>query len=441
MSRTIARREWLGIAGSGAGLAFTDAVRTFALPPEQLQKAPFPYVWGTAYHILPESHNNESGYFSLCEGLNRKIYVGTAKYGVNAYLVEFDPKIEKQRIVLDVHKVCGVKDKGYEALAKIHTPNFVGPSGTIYVGSKQGYAEKGDTQEYPGGYVMTYDPKTDRAECLGMPRKGYGVGDVVADEKRNILYVVSERVRPNDPMHWISYDVKRKQYETLGPNPTHYATTLLDKRGWANTLTDDGLQLAQYDPTTKRVTKRPIMLDGKVYKPKEKRPIPTWKIAADGRTAYMTLMRDTTLVEIDLLSKGEVVQAKSHGKMLEGRNPDSRCAVDIAKDGRVYSVIRIDNTTNFGKRYLHHLTRFDPKTQRMEDLGVLAVRNPNFFQFVRPDGSKAPFSHGYHTLPDKTLTPLYHHLAMIVARDGTIYVTILYPFTLLKVDGFRPPKS
>ena len=59
---------------------------TFAEAPP---KAPFPYVWGTAYHVLPGTHNNESGYFSLCEGLDGRIYVGTAKYGVNSYLVEF----------------------------------------------------------------------------------------------------------------------------------------------------------------------------------------------------------------------------------------------------------------------------------------------------------------------------------------------------------------
>ena len=38
-------------------------------------------------------------------GTNGKIYVGTAAYGFNAYLVEFDPKTGKQRIVLDVNKV------------------------------------------------------------------------------------------------------------------------------------------------------------------------------------------------------------------------------------------------------------------------------------------------------------------------------------------------
>ena len=51
-------------------------------------KPPFPYVEATAYHVLPGTHNMESGYFSLCEGRDGRVYVGTAKYGENAYLVE-----------------------------------------------------------------------------------------------------------------------------------------------------------------------------------------------------------------------------------------------------------------------------------------------------------------------------------------------------------------
>ena len=48
-------------------------------------KPPFKYVWGTAHHILPETHSEESGYFSLCEGNDGRIYIGTSKYNHNAY--------------------------------------------------------------------------------------------------------------------------------------------------------------------------------------------------------------------------------------------------------------------------------------------------------------------------------------------------------------------
>jgi hypothetical protein len=32
-------------------------------------------------------------------------------------------------------------------------------------------------------------------------------------------------------------------------------------------------------------------------------------------------------------------------------------------------------------------------------------------------------------------------MALCVAHDGTIYATILYPFTLLQITAFRPPAA
>src|ERR1041385_2082179 len=152
---------------------------------------PPPYVFAKAYHILPETHSDESGYFSLCEGQDGTIYVGTAKYNHNAYLVAFDPRSETQRIVIDVNKVCGLTATGYAAQAKIHTRNLVGPSGVIYCGTKQGYRAAGDVSEYPGGHVIAYDPRVGQARDLGMPFPGQGVIDVAADESRGILYAVT----------------------------------------------------------------------------------------------------------------------------------------------------------------------------------------------------------------------------------------------------------
>jgi len=43
-------------------------------------------------------------------------------------------------------------------------------------------------------------------------------------------------------------------------------------------------------------------------------------------------------------------------------------------------------------------------------------------------------------LPDGTLTPMHAHMALAMAKDGTLYATIIYPFTLLKIDpkDYRP---
>ena len=108
---------------------------------------------------------------------------------------------------------------------------------------------------------------------------------------------------------------------------------------------------------------------------------------------------------------------------------------------RVYSALRIDNETGVGTGYLHHLVRYDPQTRQMADLGVFAVKNPDFFDFKgpqarNPDGSLRP-RHGFHTLPDGTLTPLHVIMALIVAHEGTVYATTIYPFTLLRVPAVR----
>lgn len=423
--------------------------------------SPFRYVKAKAFHVPPETTTEESGYFSLCEGRNGKIYIGAAAYGRDAYLVEFDPATEQMRVVLDAHKLVGLPltPTGYAAQSKIHTRNFVGPSGKIYVGSKQGYptqAEKEALQRgekiptYRGGYVMVYDPKTDAAENLGMPmplteaqiaagkKEGQGVIDVTADEARGLIYVVT-----CEEQHWMLYDTKTRIYRELGPILRDQPNTLIDARGRGTAITAD-FRIARYDPGKEKVSVDPLLVEGKPFGEYigADRVHPDWRITRDGKTAYLQLLNDLRLFRVDLSGPvGQPVIATNMGNRIEGAGPDSRGSLSIAPDGRVYSVVRVDNKTGFGSGYVHHLIRYTPKTGKREDLGVFAVQNPDFFDFTgpqakNPDGSLRP-RHGFHTLPDGTLTPLHVVMAMIVAHDGTIYATTIYPFTLLKVGKIR----
>ena len=395
---------------------------------------PPPYVPATAFHILPETTSDESGYFSLSESLDGAIHVGTAKYNFNAFLVEFDSRTGKQRIVLDTNTTCGLTATGNAAQAKIHTRNFTGPSGRVYVGSKQGYFKKEDPSEYPGGYVMTYDPRTGRTENLGMPMAKEGVIDIVADEARGRLYAVT-----CEEQHWMLGTLAGAPWRELGPMLTPYAATLVDARGVASAFTKD-FQLAQFDPATEHVTTRPISLDGKTWARAGNNSIPIWQLDPDGRHAWLILMNDPTLLRIDLQSPGDQVAAENRGPMIEGKNPDCRSALTIHPDGKIYALVKVDNTTGFGTGQLHHLVRYDPATKQHEDLGVLKVSNPDFFDWSPgTDGKPKPWTHGFHKLPDGTLTPLHAHMALLAARDGTLYATILYPYTLLKIDGYKIP--
>jgi hypothetical protein len=408
-----------------------------------------------AYHVPPETTTEESGYFSLCEGKNGRIYIGTAAYGRDSYLVEFDPATEKMRVVLDTHKLVGLplEPTGYAAQSKIHTRNFVGPSGKIYLGSKQGYptAEEkktGNVATYRGGYVMTYDPATETAANLAMPMplgdprlpadatEGEGVIDVTADEARGLIYVIT-----CEHQHWMLFDTHHpeKGYRDLGPILRDQPNTLIDKKGRATAITKD-YDIARYDPVTDKVTVVPLQVGSKPFREVVGTDAvhPDWRLAPDGRTAYLQLLRDLRLFQVDLGgATNKPVEAKSLGNRIEGKNPDSRSALSIGPDGKVYSEVRIDNETGFGGGYLHHFVCYDPRRKTFADLGIPVVSNPEFFDFngpqaKNPDGSLRP-RHGFHTLPDGSLTPLHHILAVIVAHDGTIYATVLYPFTLLRI--------
>lgn len=429
--------------------------------PVQPSHVPFRYVQAKAYHIPPETTTEESGYFSLCEGRNGKIYIGAAAYGRDAYLIEFDPKTEQMRVVLDVHKLVGLPltPTGYAAQSKIHTRNFVGASGKIYVGSKQGYPSPAEKEAlkngekiptYRGGYVMVYDPSTDTTENLGMPmplndkqiaegkKEGQGVIDVTADEKRGLIYVIT-----CEEQHWMLYDRKTQSFRELGPILRDQPNTLIDAQGRGTAITSD-FKIARYDPVTDRVSVDPLLMEGRPFGDYVGvgRIHPDWRITPDGKTAYLQLLNDLRMFRVDLTgATGQAVIAVNLGNRIEGENPDSRGSISIGPDGRIYSAVRVDNKTGFGTGYLHHLVRYNSKSRVMEDLGVFAVKNPQFFDFTgvqakNPDGSLRP-RHGFHTLPDGTLTPLHVIMSLIVAHDGTVYATTIYPFTLLKIGKLK----
>jgi hypothetical protein len=278
---------------------------------------------------------------------------------------------------------------------------------------------------------MVYDPETDRAENLGMPYKGEGVIDVAADEKRGVIYVVT-----CEDQHWMVYDVKTKKYREPDPKLrlTPYATTLFDDRGRAHAITKD-FQLATYSPDTDKVTTVPLRVNGRPLQNDPKLGPTCWDVAPDGRSAYMLRMSEAVLYRINLDGSGEPADTADFGKLLAGKGYDSRGSLIVGTDGKVHALVRVDNETKFGGGYLHHLVTFDPKTNRPTDHGVLAVKNPDWFDFSPgKDGKPKPWTHGFHKLPDGTYTPLHAHMALIRAKDGTFYATIIYPFTLMRMD-------
>ena len=103
-------------------------------------------------------------------------------------VIEFDPQQKKMEVLVDTQKEIGIPATGFAAQSKIHTRNNVGQlTGKIYFGSKQGYPDKGEKlTDYPGGYVLAYDPKTGQTENFGLPLKHSGIISVTPDEERAV---------------------------------------------------------------------------------------------------------------------------------------------------------------------------------------------------------------------------------------------------------------
>src|SRR6516164_8083027 len=71
------------------------------------------WVKSTAYAVPKETATEGEGYFSIIEGLNGRLYIGTHANAVNSWLVEFDPKEKKMKVVVDAHKAIGKDLRGF----------------------------------------------------------------------------------------------------------------------------------------------------------------------------------------------------------------------------------------------------------------------------------------------------------------------------------------
>ncbi|MFL5244121.1 MAG: hypothetical protein ACJ8FY_18610 [Gemmataceae bacterium] len=244
-----------------AGLYLTPAART------EQELAQAKWIKSTAYAVPKETATEGEGYFSIIEGLNGRLFIGTHANAVNSWLVEFDPAAEKMKIVTDAHKAIGKDLKGFGAQAKIHTRNNVGASGKIYFGTKQGYPDttKGEKREdYPGGYPMVYDPKTGETKVYPIPVPHEGINSITPDESRGVAYISTcsdGRPGPSENSHFLILDLKTGTYRNLIDTKHVYGFIVVDYLGRAyHPMLGGGI--LRYDPKTDAVETLKQTIDG-----------------------------------------------------------------------------------------------------------------------------------------------------------------------------------
>jgi hypothetical protein len=404
--------------------------------------APTEWLWSTA-HAVPKGLTTEgSGYFSIIEGKNGKIYVGTAKYGFNAFLVEFDPKTSQMRTVVDCMREIGSTATGFAAQAKIHTRNNVGDSGKIYFGTKQGYPKPNSQEQrtdFPGGYPMVYDPATGKTRVYDIPVPHQGVISVAPDESRGVAYISTcSDERPIESTHFLVLDLATGKYRDLLDARHMYAFVVVDFAGRAYHPVLGG-QIARFDPAADKLQLLEQTIDGRPpakeshLADEHSHPI-NWDISPDKRTLWAVAMSGNRLYSYDLTIEGGALRGRSHGPLIKDAIATDCRAMCVAPDGRVWMGVAATFANGpKGPGQFLHLASYQPGAAECVDHGPIAVRNPEFTKFTGDDGKPLPWHHGYEKRADGALTPRYTIMGICAARDGRVYLTTLAPFTLHEI--------
>src|SRR5262249_24817535 len=223
------------------------------------------WVKSTAYVVPKETATEGEGYFSIIEGHNGRLYIGTHANAVNSWLVEFDPTAEKMKVVVDAHQAIGKDLKGFGAQAKIHTRNNTGASGKIYFGTKQGYPSATEKREdYPGGYTMVYDPDTGKTQVYPIPVPHHGINSITPDESRGVAYISTcsdHRPGPGENSIFLILDLKTGKYRELMDTEHYYGFIVVDDKGRAYHPILGG-DIARYDPATDKLERLKQTIDG-----------------------------------------------------------------------------------------------------------------------------------------------------------------------------------
>ena len=413
-------------------LLFAASIHLEAVP--AAEPAPH-WLTSTAYAIPKETTNQGSGYFSIVTGKNGRIYIGTAKYGVGSYLVEFDPPTGAMKVVVDTHKEIGTTATGFAAQSKIHTRNNVGASGKIYFATKQGYPTKDEKiTDYLGGYPLVYDPETGKTRVYPIPVPHQGIISITPDESRGIAYISTCADTRPESSHFMILDLETGKYRDLLDCRHMFAFIVVDYLGRAYHPIEGG-EIARFDPRTDRVDRLKQSIDGAAPTAESRLALPethpiNWDISPDGKTLYALPMSGNHLYSYDLTVEGDTLPGRDVGALLPKAKATDCRAMCVGPTGDVWAAITEANPDVVN---LLHYVSYRTGDKAPVDHGAVAISNPEYTQFKDAEGNLLPHHGGLRTLADGTVTTRHVILGVTQTPAGAVYSLALAPYTLLEV--------
>jgi hypothetical protein len=190
--------------------------------------------------------------WGLCTGIDGNIYIaacGEMTGGLSVFILRYIPETKKIEYLIEIGPELGEPpDNGHATQSKIHYCLIPGSDGLLYCATHASGPPLGDpiwrpwnswddTKRYfPGSYIFTYNPLTNKIENFGIGPKKEGSRALAFDEKRMKLYGITW---PRN--HFYVFYINSRTYIDLGRigeiNPQ---AIFLDKYGNAYTTDDYG---------------------------------------------------------------------------------------------------------------------------------------------------------------------------------------------------------
>jgi hypothetical protein len=140
-------------------------------------------------------------------------------------------------------------------------------------------------------------------------------------------------------------------------------------------------------------------------------------------------MSTNQLFGFDLTAAGKTIPGKRHGALLTNvKGTDCRAVAVNPKTGKLWMAL---SEQGLPKGPLAHLVSYTPGDKAPRDHGPIAVANPDYVTLTDDKGKPRPWHHTLRKEKDGTLTP-WQPLGICAARDGSVYVLTLAPFTLFR---------